>query len=867
MLSINTNLISLFAQRSQSAGAEGLNQAVERLSSGVRINRAKDDVAGLGISEELRRQIGALNVAQRNAADAVSMMQTAESSLSSVSDLLKRIKELTVQGANQSLSREQRQYVASEMAQLRDEINSIASRTTFNGVSLHTGDFREAQKGRFDLATALSPSVKASLESSTIEEGDSSANIAGKSIVKFGSVKVDSADNGTYELTNNGAVLTLTKTSSAGVITRQSLTLTTDTATSRAQVQLSGATGGVTTLNFNQMGVELAVVNTFVGSDHTAAEIATKIVSIGTVENSAIKNAGWAAVSGANWAAGSGTLKAVISSSGGQIRTTSTTNLTAVAGYAAIGTSSLSSSSGRYEMAFTGTAANLNAALATLQVNNTTGLGDIVVEIVPSDISVFTNPDTGITSYYYVETTNAAWSTARTAALAMVKADLGLPADYDNGYLANVTSAAENAFLTEKLNADSWMGASDERNLITAAIAARNADIAAGRITGEVTNPTTYADQTAVEGYWYWIDGPERGLMFYNDRTGLNVSGGTGQVTAANAWSNWAVGEPNDSGGTEHYAQFYSSNKDVGPPPQSNWNDLPNGSSLDYIVEFGGYKGVFGSTSKTILLGKAGTISVGDALQMTSVTTSTADIGIYRLSTSEAAKTFTLKRFEVDGETLLQSETLDVSAQPTLGVGQSKTFQFSSLGVGITLKNNADYRVTVGSAVSGLDKEYAIATSQMASLIGGDGPVFQLGEASRNEISVDLFRDLRLGKNTDRLSAALFNDVDSLITSITSANDPSFQQFQTLENRIEQVIDDVASRRSAFGALQNRIQNAINNLGEQYVNLSAANSQILDTDFAWETARLTRLQIGQQASTAMLAQANQLPNVILALLQ
>lgn len=867
MLSINTNLISLFTQRSQSASSSGLSQAVERLSSGVRINRAKDDIAGLGISEELRRQIGALNIAQRNASDAVSMMQTAESSLSSVADLLKRIKELTVQGSNQSLSREQRQYVASEMAQLRDEINSITSRTTFNGISLLTGDFREAQKGRFDLATVLSPAVKASLEPSTIEEGDSSATVVGKSVVKFGSVKVEAADNGTYELTNNGAVLTLTKTSGAGVITRQSLTLTTDTATSRAQVQLSGATGGVTTLNFDQMGVELAVVNTFVGSDHTAAEIATKIVSIGTVENSAIKNAGWSAVSGANWAAGSGTLKAVISSSGGQIRTTSTTNLSAVTGYAALGESSLSSSSGRYEMAFTGTAANLNAALATLQVNNTTGLGDIVVEIVPSDISVFTNPDTGITSYYYVETVNATWSAARTSALAMVKADLGLPADYDNGYLANVTSAAENAFLTEKLNADSWMGASDEQTLITNAIAARNADIAAGRITGEVSNTVTYANQAAVEGFWYWIDGPERGLMFYNDRTGLNVSGGTGRVTAANEWSNWAVGEPNDSGQTEHYAQFYSSNKDAGPPPQSNWNDLPNSSSLDYIVEFGGYKGVFGSTSKTILLGKAGTISVGDALQMTSVSTSAADIGIYKLSANETAKTVTLRRFNIDGETLLRSETIDVSSQPTLGVGQSKTFQFSSLGVGVTLKNNADYRVTVGSTVSGLDKEYKIASSQMASLIGADGPVFQVGEASRNEVSVDLFRDLRLGKNTDRVSASLFNDVDSLITSIASANDPSFQQFQALENRIEQVIDDVASRRSSFGALQNRIQNAINNLGEQYVNLSAAQSQILDTDFAWETARLTRLQIGQQASTAMLAQANQLPNVILALLQ
>jgi flagellin len=81
------------------------------------------------------------------------------------------------------------------------------------------------------------------------------------------------------------------------------------------------------------------------------------------------------------------------------------------------------------------------------------------------------------------------------------------------------------------------------------------------------------------------------------------------------------------------------------------------------------------------------------------------------------------------------------------------------------------------------------------------------------------------------------------------------------------MIEVVAAQRSDFGAIQNRLTAAVNNINEQYTNLTAAKSQIEDTDFAWETARLTKLQIGQQAATAMLAQANAIPNVIMALIE
>jgi len=907
MQSINTNLSSLFGQWELSSAQSALGQSVERLSSGLRINRAKDDAAGLGISQELQRQTRSFAVATRNANDAISMVQTAEGAMQSVSDMLIRLKELTTQGANESLSKEQRSFITGEINKLRKEINAVAERTTFNNSRLLTGDFSEAQRGQFHTATSLTPGSKTALEPSTIEAGDSSVVVAGKSTVKFDAVIVENAADGTYELTNDGATLTLKKTSSVGVVSRQSLTLTSGTPTSKSQVSLSQTAGGITTLNFSELGVELRVANTTVGSDHTASEIATKITSIGIVENLDRKNKGWTAVAGADWASGSGTLKAVITSSGGQIRTTSVLSLSAVAGYAGdgsiggttggtLGSSLFNSTTGRYEMALQGSATHLNAALRTLQVDNTTGIGDVIVEIVPEKISVFTNPDTGVTSYYEVkDSTDINWDVARAAALNLTRPELGLSADYDNGYLANVTSTKESEFLKGKVKYNGWIGASDWYVSINNAITDRNSQITAGVLTGTgnayAINATSYANQAAAEGKWYWIDGPERGLQFQNGNVSLEriqlVSGGVGQVSTA--YADWArsapftnvpivtntdqnIYEPNNSDGTnytypggiladgEHYAYLING---------GSWNDFSIGNdSVDaYVVEYGGYAGVFGNTSKTILLGKAGTIAVGSALELSGVTTNNAQVGIYKVSSDETSKTVTLRRFDVDGETLLQTETIDISDQNSLGVGQKKTFDFAALGIQLDVRNLAEHRITLGSAQSGLKDETVIASSRMASLIGADGPKFQTGEASRNEFAVSAFKDMRLGKNTDSAHGELFNEVNDLILSTAASSDPATASFQRLENKVDDMITVVTARLSDFGAIQNRLTAAINNINEQFANLTAAKSQIQDTDFAWETARLTKLQIGQQAATAMLAQANAIPNVIMALIE
>jgi len=138
---INTNLASLTAQRNSSKSQNDLQTAIARLSSGLRINSAKDDAAGLAIADRFTSQIRGLNQAARNANDGISLAQTAEGSLASIGDNLQRIRELSVQAANATNSASDRASLQLEVNQLVSEINRVATQTSFNGTNLLDGTF------------------------------------------------------------------------------------------------------------------------------------------------------------------------------------------------------------------------------------------------------------------------------------------------------------------------------------------------------------------------------------------------------------------------------------------------------------------------------------------------------------------------------------------------------------------------------------------------------------------------------------------------------------------------------------------------------------------------------------------------------
>ena len=195
---INTNILSLNAQKNLNSSQGALATSLERLSTGLRINSAKDDAAGLAISERFTSQINGLNQAVRNANDGISFAQTAEGALSTVSDALQRVRELAVQSANDTNSASDRQALNDEAQQLIAEIGRVANSTEFNGGRILDGSLQDlffqvgANQGQ-TIAVSGVDSRATQLGSSEVigPNGLTQAQIKDDGITSIGNIEID----------------------------------------------------------------------------------------------------------------------------------------------------------------------------------------------------------------------------------------------------------------------------------------------------------------------------------------------------------------------------------------------------------------------------------------------------------------------------------------------------------------------------------------------------------------------------------------------------------------------------------------------------------------------------------------------------
>ena len=246
---INTNVPAINAQRNLNVTGGKMSKALEQLSSGLRINRAADDAAGLAISEKMRSQIRGMKMGLRNAQDGVSMIQTAEGALNETHAILQRMRELTVQAGSTILSSSDRISVSEELLTLRNELDNIALRSRFNGLNLLTGALSVTS------ASAIPDIVGAStgVVSTTID--------------------VSKADAGTtYTLGNAAGVITLTN----------GTTNVAQTITAVAQT-----TGAVQTLNFDALGVKLTMTH-----DGSANAVTNLEIGLGLAAKTVVTAAG-----------------------------------------------------------------------------------------------------------------------------------------------------------------------------------------------------------------------------------------------------------------------------------------------------------------------------------------------------------------------------------------------------------------------------------------------------------------------------------------------------------------------------------------------------------------------------------------------
>ncbi len=249
---INTNMASLNAQRNLGTSQSALNTSIQRLSSGLRINSAKDDAAGLAISERFTSQIRGLTQASRNANDGISLAQTAEGALGQVGDALQRIRELSVQSANATNSASDRAALQQEVSQLVSEISRIGDTTSFNGLKILDGSYtnQQYQVGAnagevINVSVADSRSSQLGATTATSSAGNTVTNFAQALSVNGTTIDTSAATSATDVINAINA-----KSSSTGVTasraTSNTLTTTTDFATvavgAAAQLTINGTT-------------------------------------------------------------------------------------------------------------------------------------------------------------------------------------------------------------------------------------------------------------------------------------------------------------------------------------------------------------------------------------------------------------------------------------------------------------------------------------------------------------------------------------------------------------------------------------------------------------------------------------------------
>jgi flagellin len=234
-LTVNTNIASLNTQRNLNSSSNALSTSLERLSTGSRINSAKDDAAGLQISNRLTSQINGLGVAVRNANDGISLAQTAEGALQQSTNILQRMRDLSLQSANGSNSSTERQALNQEVGQLKEELNRISDTTTFGGQKLLSGEFGTKQ---FQVGANANETIAVQINSSSASSiGANRVNLGGSGV---GQIIAPAA---TAPAAAVGGTAALTITGPAGTASTANIAAGSAAAAANAVNLVSGTTG------------------------------------------------------------------------------------------------------------------------------------------------------------------------------------------------------------------------------------------------------------------------------------------------------------------------------------------------------------------------------------------------------------------------------------------------------------------------------------------------------------------------------------------------------------------------------------------------------------------------------------------------
>lgn len=891
---INTNMASLNAQRNLTQSQSALSTSLQRLSSGLRINSAKDDAAGLAIADRMTSQVRGLNQAARNANDGVSLAQTAEGALQETGNILQRMRELSIQSANATNSASDRKSLQSEANQLMSELNRISETTNFNGLNLLDGtfttqNFQVGANANQTIAISVAGASAETLGAEQVTSQISTAqgiNTAALNGTKLGATAAVTTTAALARTANDFSSATTARITNPAGTTADVVIAATSTAAETAAL-LTAATGveavgyNAATLDFtsllaNTMADPGDTISFALSTDaNTASTVSYVVGATDAATRTNIQTALETAIAAINTASGDSDL-----------------SLSGASGFATGDAITIASASGKDINIASFSVANTTAAALIGLTGQSSGAGTTITATFTSTTETGPIGDasfTFATGALFTDTNDNLYAAATTGA--------GLAALTAGGYTATQSAAGavvqfvlNGAVTATAINVDFAGGAAGDVVALT---------VPAGAYTGGTT--ATDAAGTFVTGNGVTATAIDTAVTATALVTGLN--GGVAAPIEGGNNSTSVRGQVTVAAETGYALQFLTNAAEFESGASNATNITLAASASVGIAEGNGVSAqtlsISGLAAQNITVAENSTAKqIAASVNAVSGTTGVNATALSEatLSGLSAAGTVSFNLYGSNTTAVAISAAVTTSDLSALATAVNARTGSTGITAEITtagsmkLVNSAGYDIKIETfehSAAVTDPSGATDVAQTVSVTGQTGTATTLsdggtGVEGSHLDSITIAGKVTLNSNVGPFSAtsdtvkasggvlnttAAGESVTSAKSKLSMVDISTSAGAQSAVDVIDAAMAQVNSIRADLGAIQNRFQSTVSNLTTTSENITAARSRIQDADFAAETAQLTRNQILQQAGTAMLAQANQLPNNVLTLLR
>ena len=925
MNSINTNMGALNATKHLQEQNNRLDEAMERLSSGLRINSAADDAAGSAIASKMEAQVRSLDVAIRNSYDAISMTQTAEGALGEMENILQRIRELGVQASNSTLSGSDRKMIQSEVDALVKEVDNIASTTHFNNVKLLNGEnndvtFQIGIDGVNSLSVDLQNSDATSLglkgatgvttlTSERVAKTDfSGASIAAADVKINGFNAFSTAFN-----TNLSATTTNTakgyadalnlNTGTHGAEANAFNTLTsaamgtfnmTNTFTINGETVALASSYAALTQNINEAvsGVEakLNSDNTITLSNTTGDDIIvasasaavgftagtyTGFVELTNLDGSEVTIEAGSATNG--YTNGTGTLADVTSLGFNEFSKAGVLEGNTVSGTA------LTANEIKINDVFIGESLSGSATHIAAAINDKT-----------SEHGVTADANNAVTLTFDFEaqpSSNGAFKingqavdlTTATSAASVVTA-------INNAAIGDLRAEASVTAGTIKVSSESGVDivvSNSDNDFLTAATDIHGTSITTGfgngafDLDGLIDGSTVEATGILDTSGSSFIGEVVNARVVFTSTAAADMSANAGLLKVTGEDSTGATITENIDFTANHAAGAQV----IGTTIFHKVTQVEIAGAAGNNASEGFDVGLIGATTADTAVG-LDLNSLGTVTTTNGATALADDIALTsgdgaKISTTFVKGSTANTSDNLFGAVVVLNSTVDHSSNSTVftitgtdadGAVITENITYA-LAAGMVHGTKAFHTVTKVATDIVVQGDVTVGTYQVGDRIEAKGNL-QLTNSTKTPIKIEAVGDdittaLVSGGTIDTIldKVGVRNQSQSFEVSGTSVSMETLASANASLALIDKAIDQVSLFRSSFGAVENRIDASINNLTTLKVNTEAAKSRIEDADFAQETSQMTKSQILSQAATSMLAQANASKQNLLALLQ